>query len=179
MKQITLVGSGEQGLATGNELIDIGYPITWLSDTGNKPSQNWMSVTDDKAKAYQNASIIFIDTGDIYEAGHFNSSKFEMILSEIAEHVRNDFLLVITNDVPVGTNKWALNLLREKFGSLPILFDIVTNPGGLSDKEVVIGTRCRESEEVLKYLYEPYQDRIVYTSPEEAEMKSNVIKTIN
>ncbi len=175
MKHITIIGSGERGLETGLKLSELGFQITCLSNRGQQEQDldNKLIVTEDKMQAYKNATIIFVDFKDKYQ----ESLSYEPILDDLAEYVRSDFILVLTNETPIGANKLVLNQLREKFGDLPILFDVVSNPGGLYGlysnqdcmKEIVVGTRCRQSEEILEYLFKPYKNHIRYTNPERAE----------
>ncbi|WP_349408670.1 hypothetical protein [Pseudalkalibacillus sp. SCS-8] len=173
MKRIAFVGSGKYGYATGKKLSENGFPVTWLTDSKlshHADKHPLFTVTNDKTAAYKEASIIFVDAGDLFEEkGIVNLSEFEEILDEISAYVRHDFILVINNHAPVGTNKWAVNRLREKFGKFPIMFDVVSNPGGLAEEEIAVGTRCRQSEEILEYLYEPYKENIYHTYPEHAE----------
>ncbi len=176
MKKITVVGTGNVAMRTGLELVRLGHKVTCQQEQRDTKavliSRNHnMELTDDKKAAYKNSSIIFLDVEiPILGEDEVDMSEVEKIIDDISEFVRHDFTLVINSEVPVGTNKWILDQLSEKFGDLPIRFDVVskTDLSHINGK-IVIGTHNESSVETVDAIYKSYKHNIVYTTPENAE----------
>ncbi|WP_408009831.1 hypothetical protein ACJROX_05915 [Pseudalkalibacillus sp. A8] len=176
MKEITVVGTGNVAMRSGLELVRLGHKVTCLQEQRDTKAllisqNNNMELTNDKKSTYKNSSIIFLDVEiPILGEDEVDMSEVEEILNDISEFARHDFTLVINSEVPVGTNKWILNQLREKFSGLPIRFDVVTKTD-LShiNGKIVIGTHSENSAETIDAIYETYRHKIMHTTPENAE----------
>ncbi|MGP4081144.1 hypothetical protein ACTWQL_14640 [Pseudalkalibacillus sp. R45] len=176
MANILVTGTGNVAMRSGLELVRLGHKVTCLQEqAGAKASllsRNLnLELTTDNKKAYEDSSIIFIDVDiPILADDHVDMSEVEGILTEITEYVNDDFMLVINSAVPVGTNRWIQDQLREKLSNTSIKFDVVskTDMDDINGK-IVIGARCEKSAETLEALYKPYWHKIMHTTPENAE----------
>ena len=136
--------------------------------------------TTDYRHAYKEAEVIFIGVGTPNnEDGSADLSYLETALIQIAENVTRDCLVVIKSTVPIGTSDKAEQLIM-KHKTYDVIIEVASNPEFLSQgsavndmmnaSRIVIGTVSKKSDEILRSIYEPFHQPIVYVSRRSAEM---------
>lgn len=131
-------------------------------------------------EAYKNADVIFIAVGTPEgKDGQANLSYVETVSKQIAETVEKNCLIIIKSTVPVGTNDKIENFIK-KFIVNNVKIEVASNPEFLSQghairdtfkaKRIIIGTKSKKAEEILKKIYKPFNLPIVSVSRRSAEM---------
>ncbi len=131
-------------------------------------------------EAYKNADVIFIAVGTPEgKDGQANLSYVENVSKQIAETVEKNCLIIIKSTVPVGTNDKIENFIK-KFIVNNVKIEVASNPEFLSQghairdtfkaKRIIIGTKSKKVEEILKKIYKPFNLPIVSVSRRSAEM---------
>jgi len=138
----------------------------------------------DKEAALKDADFIFItfdtkvdeqdqvDLGDIYQA-----------VNEIAKYIKNDSILIVSSQVPVGTCSKIKEIILEKNKALK--FDICYLPENLrlgdainsflKPDRIVIGANSEDTLERVKKLFEPLKCEKITMSIESAEMTKHAL----
>ncbi|MGG7187188.1 UDP-glucose dehydrogenase family protein, partial [Clostridium butyricum] len=101
------------------------------------------------------------------------------VCTQIVENVENDCLVVVKSTVPIGTNDRVEEFLRESLKN-KVHIEVASNPEFLSQgtavkdtleaKRIVIGVESKGAEELLREVYERYNQPIVVTNRRSAEM---------
>lgn len=139
-----------------------------------------LSFTTDIAEAVSQSRIVYLAVGTPPAAdGSADLSALKGVVDTIAPHLVHDAIVVTKSTVPVGTNQWIYDRLRELLGRE---VDVASNPEFLKEgaaiddfmkpDRVVVGVRSEEAGEVLHELYRPFlrTDRpFLVMSPASAE----------
>ncbi|MBS4839453.1 UDP-glucose/GDP-mannose dehydrogenase family protein [Clostridium butyricum] len=139
-----------------------------------------LNFTTDYKNAYKDADIIFIGVGTPERSdGSANLDYVFNVCTQIAENVENDCLVVVKSTVPIGTNDRVEEFLRESLKK-KVHIEVASNPEFLSQgtavkdtleaKRIVIGVESKGAEELLREVYERYNQPIVVTNRRSAEM---------
>ncbi|MDG5852776.1 UDP-glucose dehydrogenase family protein [Clostridium beijerinckii] len=136
--------------------------------------------TIDYKNAYKDADLIFIGVGTPErEDGSANLDYVFNVCRQIAENAERDCLVVVKSTVPIGTNDRIEEFLKENVKN-NIQIEVASNPEFLAQgtavvdtlyaKRIVIGVESKKAEELLKEVYEGYNQPIVVTNRRSAEM---------
>jgi UDPglucose 6-dehydrogenase len=139
-----------------------------------------LDFTTDYKNAYKDVDAIFIGVGtpELLD-GSADLFYVAAVAGQIAESVEHDCLVVVKSTVPVGTNDKVERFLKDSISS-DVKISVASNPEFLAQgtaikdtlhaSRIVIGTEDKESEELLKKIYEPFQLPIVSVNRRSAEM---------
>ena len=184
---ITTIGTGYVGLVTavgladfGNEVIGVdidkekieklkrGIPPIYEPGIEEYLRRNLksgrLSFTSDIESAIKEADVVFIAVGTpSKDDGDVDLSQVENAVKTIAKNLNKYKIIVTKSTVPVGTNRWIYNTIREISGTDN--FDVVSNPEFLREgkavydffhpDKVVIGYESERVKEVLIDIYRP------------------------
>ncbi|NSB12470.1 UDP-glucose dehydrogenase family protein [Clostridium beijerinckii] len=139
-----------------------------------------LDFTIDYNNAYKDADLIFIGVGTPErEDGSANLDYVFNVCRQIAENAERDCLVVVKSTVPIGTNDRIEEFLKENVKN-NIQIEVASNPEFLAQgtavvdtlyaKRIVIGVESKKAEELLKEVYEGYNQPIVVTNRRSAEM---------
>lgn len=139
-----------------------------------------LDFTTDYKLAYKNSDAIFIGVGTPeMPDGSANLDYVTEVAKQIAENVERNCLVVVKSTVPVGTNDKIEQLIKENLVN-DVKIEVASNPEFLSQgnavrdtlqaKRIIIGTESKETEKILKEIYEPFQLPIVSVNRRTAEM---------
>ncbi len=136
--------------------------------------------TTDYKSAYKDADAIFIGVGTPeQEDGSANLSYVATVSRQIAESIKKDCLVVVKSTVPVGTNDKVEQFIKDSLVN-NVKIEVASNPEFLAQghavrdtlqaKRIIIGTKTKEAEKMLREIYEPFNLPIVSVSRRSAEM---------
>ena len=139
-----------------------------------------LDFTIDYKNAYKDADLMFIGGGTPErEDGSANLDYVFNVCRQIAENAERDCLVVVKSTVPIGTNDRIEEFLKENVKN-NIQIEVASNPEFLAQgtavvdtlyaKRIVIGVESKKAEELLKEVYEGYNQPIVVTNRRSAEM---------
>ena len=144
-----------------------------------------LNYTTDYKSAYKNADVIIVGVGTPERKdGSANLDYVYGVCRQIAESVEKDVVVVIKSTVPIGTNDEIEKYLKENVKD-GININVASNPEFLAQgtavrdtlyaSRIVIGTECKDAEEILKKMYEPltkepYNVPLLCTNRRSAEM---------
>ncbi|NLW79545.1 MAG: UDP-glucose/GDP-mannose dehydrogenase family protein [Ruminococcaceae bacterium] len=139
-----------------------------------------LNYTTDHRAAYRDAAAIFVAVGTPDQPdGSANLKYVFTAVKQIAECVQQDCVVVVKSTVPVGTNDRVENLLK-RYLKAPVSVAVVSNPEFLSQgsavrdtmtaARIVIGVQDAHSEAVLREIYGPFNQPILTTDRNSAEM---------
>ncbi|MFA9375896.1 MAG: UDP-glucose/GDP-mannose dehydrogenase family protein [Lachnotalea sp.] len=139
-----------------------------------------LDFTTDYKKAYQDVDAIFIGVGTPeLPDGSADLFYVAKVAGQIAESVERDCLVVVKSTVPVGSNDKVEQFLKDSLLN-DVKISVASNPEFLAQgtaikdtlhaSRIVIGTEDKESEELLKKIYEPFHLPIVSVNRKSAEM---------
>lgn len=139
-----------------------------------------LDFTIDYKNAYKDADIIFIGVGTPERLdGSANLDFVFGVCDQIANALEKDCLIVVKSTVPIGTNDRIEEFLKENVAS-NINVEVASNPEFLAQgtavkdtlnaKRIVIGVESKESEDLLRTVYERFNQPIVVTNRRSAEM---------
>ena len=185
--KIAVVGTGYVGLVTGTCFADSGNEVTCVDidevkikalRKGNvpiyEPGLNELVVrnldvgrlnfTTDLPAAVQPADVIYLAVGTPQgNDGAADLSALWRVGETIAQHLREDAIVVTKSTVPVGTNRRLYELLKQQTGRE---VDVASNPEFLKEgaaiddfckpDRVVVGVLRPEVGAVLHQLYKPF-----------------------
>ncbi|MED4799606.1 UDP-glucose/GDP-mannose dehydrogenase family protein [Bacillus atrophaeus] len=201
--KITVIGTGYVGLVTGVSLSEIGHQVTCIDiDTrkveemrkGISPifepgleemmkkniAEKRLSFETSYKKGLSQSEIIFIAVGTPQKNdGHSNLEYIEKAAASIAEHVKQDAIVVTKSTVPVGTNDDIKKLIEEHLVS-PVNISIASNPEFLREgsaikdtfhgDRIVVGADDDQTAETLEQVFLPFGVPIYKTDIRSAEM---------
>jgi UDPglucose 6-dehydrogenase len=210
--KIAMIGTGYVGLVTGTCFADSGNDVICVDineEKINKLRQGKIPIyepglselvlrnaesgrltfTTDLADAVAHSRIIYLAVGTPpAEDGSADLSALRAVTDAIAPHLTDDAVVVTKSTVPVGTNQWIFDRLREILGRS---VDVASNPEFLKEgaaiddfmkpDRVVIGVRDEHVAEVLHELYRPFlrTDRpFLAMSPQSAELTKYVANAL-
>ncbi len=127
-----------------------------------------------------NSDVLFITVGTpSLSDGDVDLTAVKEVAQDIARCMDGYKIIVNKSTVPVGTQKLVTGII-EKGLSSDTGFDVLSNPEFLREgnavvdtmhpDRVVIGADNMEAAKVLSGIYAPMGGRIMFTSPESAEM---------
>lgn len=157
-------------------------------------NQDKLTYTADYKSAYRNADAIFIGVGTPEQPdGSADLSHIATVARQIAETVEKDCLVVVKSTVPIGTNDKVEQFIHDFLphdgekhtgngagAGRKIRVEVASNPEFLAQgtavrdtleaPRIVIGTKSKWAEEMLRKIYEPFNIPIVSVSRRSAEM---------
>ncbi len=136
--------------------------------------------TTDYKKAYQMADFIFIGVGTPEKPdGTANLEYVFSVAKQIAQSIEKDCVVVVKSTVPIGTNDLVEQIIKENLLHNVNIY-VASNPEFLAQgravkdtlepSRIVIGTECKEAEELLLKLYSNFDAPKVTTNRRSAEM---------
>lgn len=139
-----------------------------------------LDFTTDYKNAYKKADVIFIGVGTPERVdGSANLDYVFSVCKQIAENVEKDCLVVVKSTVPIGTNDKVEEFLKTNVKK-NIKVEVASNPEFLAQgsavrdtlhaNRIVIGVESKESENILREVYERFEQPIVVTNRRSAEM---------
>ncbi|MFW6121733.1 MAG: UDP-glucose dehydrogenase family protein [Petrotogales bacterium] len=187
-KKIAVIGTGYVGLVTGTALADFGNKVVCVDIDDHKIDmlkhgqiplyepglkelidknvrQDRLSFTTDIDKAIKENEVVFIGVGTPpKENGEADLSYVESVVDSISKNLNGYKVIVTKSTVPVGSNKWIKQTIKEKSGKNNNDFDVVSNPEFLREgravhdvfhpDRVVVGYETEKAKEVVHDIYE-------------------------
>ena len=184
-KKIAVIGAGYVGLVLGIGLSDFGHYVTCVDKDDGKIKllkkgrvpifepgleeyldknikAGRIKFTRNIKESIKENEIIFIAVGTpSQDDGNSDLSQFKEVAKEIVKNLNGYKLIVTKSTVPVGTNRWLFNLIKEK--SKNKNFDVISNPEflregkGLQDffhpDRVVMGYERKKAKEIMVDIY--------------------------
>ncbi|WP_238915443.1 UDP-glucose/GDP-mannose dehydrogenase family protein [Clostridium sp. YIM B02555] len=139
-----------------------------------------LDFTVDYENAYKDADLVFVGVGTPErEDGSANLDYVFNVCKQIAENIEKDCLVVVKSTVPIGTNDRVEGFLQEIVKN-NVHVEVASNPEFLAQgtavvdtlyaKRIVIGVESKNAENILRKVYERYNQPIVVTNRKSAEM---------
>ncbi len=207
---ITVFGLWHLGCVTAAGLAELGYRVVGtdlyekvvrdlaearppifepgLEELIKKHARNKsLSFVYDKQAALEEADFIFLtfDT-KVDEDDQVDLSDINKAVDEIAKNIKDDAILVISSQVPVGTCRKIKEMIAKKTKSK---FDLCCMPENLRLGEalnsflkpdrIVIGANTEATLEKVKKLFEPLKCEQVTMNVESAEMTKHALNAYN
>jgi UDPglucose 6-dehydrogenase len=205
MSKICVVGTGYVGLVTGTCLADLGNDVTCLDvvvakikrlESGELPiyepglqpmvtrnvDAKRLHFTTSYADAMRNVEFIFIavNTPTMQDGNGADMSFVESAARSIAEHLRNDAIIVNKSTMPVGSGDLVSAIVHEHLADTALKVSVVSNPEFLREgsavqdflqpDRVVLGSTDRAAASRVAQLYHPVRAPMVITDLYTAEM---------
>ena len=186
-KKITVVGTGYVGLIAAIGFADFGNIVIGVDinkekiDNLNKGispiyeqgiydylernlKSKRLRFSTEVGLSMKQSDVIFIGVGTPpKENGEADLSQVEDVIKEICENLNGYKVIVTKSTVPVGTNRWIRDYIKERTNSDN--FDVVSNPEFLREGKavsdffhldrIVIGYESEKSKEIIKDIYRP------------------------
>lgn len=142
--------------------------------------ENRLTFTTDLSQGMKDAEIIFICVGTPQsDSGAADLNAVETVAKQIAQRLDSYKLIVIKSTVPVGTNEYVRELIKQNLKS-PVDFDVASNPEFLREgysvddmrnpDRTVIGSDSQKALDLLKKLYAHLSTPIVECDFRSAEL---------
>jgi UDPglucose 6-dehydrogenase len=139
-----------------------------------------LTYTADYKNVYKSADVIFIGVGTPEKKdGSANLKYVYEAAKQIAETVEKDCLVVIKSTVPVGTNDKIERFIKENLEH-DVNIEVASNPEFLSQgtalkdtlqaSRIVLGVESKRAEEILRKVYDGFNQPYVITDRRSAEM---------
>lgn len=139
-----------------------------------------LDFTTDYKNAYKDADVVFIGVGTPErEDGSANLDYVFNVCKQIAENIEKNCLVVVKSTVPIGTNDKVEEFLKENLIN-NVQIEVASNPEFLAQgtavidtlhgSRIVIGVESKAAENLLKEIYNPFNQPIVCTNRRSAEM---------
>ncbi len=205
MSKICVVGTGYVGLVTGTCLADLGNQVTCLDVVATKIERlkagelpiyepglhpmvtrnvdaKRLRFTTSYAEAMKDVEFIFIavNTPTVQGGDGADMSFVELAARSIAEHLRNDAIIVNKSTMPVGSGDLVSAIIHEHLVNTSLKVSVVSNPEFLREgsavqdflqpDRVVLGSTDRAAADKVAQLYHPVRAPIVITDLYTAEM---------
>ena len=200
---ITIVGVGYVGLVTGVCFSEFGFDVTCVDNVVAKidllnnggipiyePGLSNMLAKNKKSgrikfttsipESVSNANVIVIAVGTPSNPdGSANLDYVYSAANEIAEHVRDEAVLVVKSTVPVGTTKHVKEILHQHRKKTCVAFnpEFLREGAAIDDfmhpDRVILGIDDISTKDILMRLYRPlyvFNTPIVFTNLESAEL---------
>jgi len=210
--KIAMVGTGYVGLVTGTCFAESGNDVTCVDIDQRKIDRlkrgeipiyepglselvlrnskaGRLTFTTDLTTAVRSASVVYLAVGTPQsDDGSADLSALWKVVDAIADHVREDVIIVTKSTVPVGTNAGIYNRL---YSLKKRRYHVASNPEFLKEgaaindfmypDRVVVGVREPSVGDVLKELYSPFlrtDKPFLVMSPESAELTKYVANAL-
>lgn len=201
--KIAVIGAGYVGLITALAFASIGHYVICIEkdqekvqalNNGIAPiyeegleellahclSEKRIQFTTHLDSAIADSSVIFVAVGTpSLDDGHVDLSQITAVYQQMSKSINNYKVIVNKSTVPVGTQKYAEDLLIN-LGVAKDDFDVVSNPEFLREGKalhdffhgdrIVIGCHSPQARAIMEALYEPFDTIKVFTTPETAEL---------
>lgn len=139
-----------------------------------------LAFSPDLAFTVQTSGVIFVCVGTPPTPdGAADMSQVEEVARRIAENLNDYKLIVEKSTVPVKTSSWIKRTITL-YKKSEAVFDIASNPEFLREgsavedflhpDRVIIGVENERARDILLRLYERFQDRIIVTNIDTAEL---------
>jgi UDPglucose 6-dehydrogenase len=185
--KITILGTGYVGLVCGVGLADFGNYVICTDIDEDKINQlergiipiyepgleeyflrnrkeQRLTFEKDLGKAIHKSDIIFIAVGTpSSDAGDVNLTYLQESVKAIAYKSDDPKTVITKSTVPVGTNRWIEETLKEHNSKMP--FNVVSNPEFLREgkaiydffhpDKMVVGTDNQKAKETMQEIYRP------------------------
>ncbi|MFT8316338.1 MAG: UDP-glucose/GDP-mannose dehydrogenase family protein [Clostridium sp.] len=143
-------------------------------------SEGRLDFTTDYKNAYHDADVIFIGVGTPEKAdGSANLDYVYIVARQIAQNVTKDCLVVVKSTVPIGTNDEVEEFLKDNLIN-NVNIEVASNPEFLAQgtavkdtlyaKRIVVGVESENAKNVMKEIYNRFNQPIVVTDRRSAEM---------
>lgn len=143
--------------------------------------------TTDAAEGVKHGEVQFIAVGTPPDEDGSADLKYVLAVAQtIAQHMERPQIIIDKSTVPVGTADLVTARIREVLaqrGREDLAFDVASNPEFLKEgsavadcmrpERIVIGTASKETEEVLRELYAPFNrnhEKIIVMDVRSAEL---------
>jgi len=204
MMRITVIGSGYVGTTTALVLANIGHEVIGYDvdnlkviklNNGILPfvepgletllqelvKNKKIVFTSDSKTAITQSQILIVAVGTpSTSSGKANLTYLEQVLDVIAEQINEPKIVVTKSTVPLGTNRWMKQQLKEKMVTNKYPIEVISNPEFLREgralqdsqfpSRTVIGGEDREAIQKVKEIYEPLKTSFYICNYETAEM---------
>ena len=185
--RIAMIGTGYVGLVTGTCFADSGNDVVCVDideakiqglregqipiyEPGLKElvlrnsEDGQLTFTTNVGEAVSSSRIVYLAVGTPPAAdGSADLTALRAVVDGIADHLTEDAIVVTKSTVPVGTNQWIFDRLKDTLGRE---VDVASNPEFLKEgaaiddfmkpDRVVVGVRRQEVADVLHELYRPF-----------------------
>ena len=185
--KITVLGTGYIGLVCGVGLADFGNQVICTDIDGDKidllnkgfipiyepgleeylirnHKEQRLTFEKDVDQAIQKSDIIFIAVGTpSKDDGDVDLTFLQEAVKTIANKSTTPKTVVTKSTVPVGTNRWIYENLKEQNPNIP--FTVVSNPEFLREgkavydffhpDKIVIGTDDQKAQKTMQEIYRP------------------------
>lgn len=139
-----------------------------------------LNFTTDYKNSYKDADVVFIGVGTPErEDGSANLDYVFNVCKQIAQNIQKDCLVVVKSTVPIGTNDKVEEFLKENL-TADVNIEVASNPEFLAQgtavvdtlnaSRIVIGVESENAENILREIYNPFNQPIVCTNRRSAEM---------
>ncbi len=204
--QIAVIGTGYVGLVSGVCFSEFGFRVTCVDKDADKIAKlqqhimpiyepgleqmvesnrksGRLSFSIDLAQAVGNSDVVFIAVGTPPNKtdGMPDLTALNIVVKEVAKHLKDYTLVVNKSTVPLGTNRSVAKIISETNPDAD--FDVASNPEFLregsaikdfmSPDRIVVGVDSKRAHDVLNKIYEPIclnGAKILFTTFESAEM---------
>lgn len=210
--KIAMIGTGYVGLVTGTCFADSGNDVVCVDideakieglKAGEIPiyepgltelvirnsESGRLTFTTNLGEAVSDSQIIYLAVGTPPAAdGSADLTALKIVIDQMAPHLTADAVVVTKSTVPVGTNQFIFERLKDLLGRE---VDVASNPEFLKEgaaiddfmkpDRVVVGVRRPEVAEILNELYRPFlrTDRpFLAMSPQSAELTKYVANAL-
>ncbi len=207
-----MIGTGYVGLVTGTCFADSGNDVVCVDideakiqglregkipiyEPGLKElvlrnsEDGQLTFTTDIGEAVSSSQIVYLAVGTPPAAdGSADLSALRSVVDSIANHLTDDAIVVTKSTVPVGTNQWIFDRLKETLGRE---VDVASNPEFLKEgaaiddfmkpDRVVVGVRRQQVADILHELYRPFlrtDNPFLAMSPQSAELTKYVANAL-
>lgn len=201
--QIAVIGAGYVGLITALAFAKVGHSVICVEKDAEKVdklnkgivtiyeegleelltkclAEKRIHFTGQLGNAIKCSAYIFIAVGTpSLEDGNVDLAQVSEVYQLLAGLIKRYTVIVNKSTVPVGTQKYAQNLL-VKNGVSKKHFDIVSNPEFLREGKalydffhgdrIIIGCDSEKARRMMENLYEPFAMKKLFTTPETAEL---------
>jgi UDPglucose 6-dehydrogenase len=139
-----------------------------------------LDFTTNYKAAYSDADVIFIGVGTPEKAdGSANLDYVYIVARQIAQNVTKDCLVVVKSTVPIGTNDEVEEFLKDNLVN-KVNIEVASNPEFLAQgtavkdtlhaKRIVVGVESENAKNVMREIYNRFNQPVVVTDRRSAEM---------
>lgn len=200
---LCIIGTGYVGLVSGVCFAELGNRVICVDIDENKIAQlnndimpiyekdleemcvrnrknGRIEFTTNLEHGVKKSDVIFIAVGTpSLPNGQADLAQVEAVAKGIAKYMNGYKIIVNKSTVPVGTQKWVTQIIKEN-QVVEHDFDVVSVPEFLREgtavydtmnpDRIVIGSDSERATKIMMELHKPFNAPIVVTDPESAEM---------
>ena len=193
--KVSIIGSGRVGLSLGAVLANSGFSVLMTDKEDKKrdilgqPSfyeaqlSEYLEKNKDnlewtrRPEKISSSKIIFFCLGfPIKKEGDLDLTELFGWCRHIAEHSKENKILVVKSTVPIGTNQKIQDIIGNKKIAVVSCPEFLREGRAIRDlthpQRVIIGSRDKKAVESLEELYKKFSktQQIIHTDPETAEL---------